>query len=346
MGVAKTGYKKYRSALIIQGPMVSQGVSGAFTGKIRNIKSSDLVEYDCSESIQKNIINARKYFETIILSVWEHDKILIEKKIKLKTLPDLIIYNDQSLIHNEYKKRNENSKFSGMPFTMNNMDKQWLSTLSGVEAALNYSTSACVKIRTDQTVNMKLLYKSLHASYLSDKILVPYIDADKPWALPDFYFGGNSISMFKLLNYMLNSQIKFFSENVHDQFFFGGSYFLSKTRNYDWFHYIKKTNRFSKTQKHIIVEAWEQVWTPGSKQILRSMVWRGFKFNLKNRNISFDRKEIPRILSIIKTNRETNINFNLLLKNVFRDYSSKQKIKIKILIFLLKKVLKSWIRIH
>lgn len=324
--------------------MVSQGVSGAFKDKIRDVKESDLVEYDCADAIQKNIINAKKYFETIILSVWEQDKLQIEKKIKLKNLPDLVIYNDQTLIQNEYKKRNGEIKFENMPFTSNNMDKQWLSTLSGVEAALNYSASACVKIRTDQTVNMKALHKSLYTSYLSNKILVPYIDIDKPWALPDFYFGGNSISMFKLLNSMLNSQVKFFSENVHDQFFFGGSYFLSNTKNYEWIHYVKKTNRFSETQKNIIGESWEKIWTPGSEHIFRSVVWRGSKINFDNHKTSFDSNEIPRILSTIKTNHRPNINSNLVLKNFFQDFLNKQKFKSQIVIFLWKQVLRIWIR--
>ena len=329
----KVSLKKYRSALIIQGPMLSQGVSGAFKGKIRDVKESDLVKYDCSEAIQKNIINARKYFEIIILSVWEQDKLWIERKNKLKNLPDLIIYNDQTLAQNAYKKRNNDVKFSGMPFTSNNMDKQWLSTLTGVEAALNHRASACVKIRTDQTVNMKALHKSLYTSYLSDKILIPYIDVDRPWALPDFYFGGNSISMFKLLNSMLNSQIRFFSENVHDQFFFGGSYFLSKTKNFEWIHYVKKTNTFSETQKRIIWEGWEKIWTPGSKQIYSSVVWRGSKIDINSHKISFDSHETTRILSTLETSRKSNINFSLILKNLFKDFSNKKKLRLKLLSF-------------
>lgn len=344
MNLTKNNTDSFAASLIIQGPLISNGVTGAYRGSLRNVKQKDIKNYNCSEAIEKNLVAAKNLFKSIVLSVWEGEEKYLEKNKLIYDNVDEIIYNKEPVLKQKYKKRNSNSSFQNQPFTYNNMEKQWTTTLSGIKAAIQHGADACVKIRTDQTLPISDLYSSLRMAYSQDKILVPYFDKNKPWALPDFYFGGNALSMFKLMDSLLNQQIKCFSQNVHDQFFFGGSFYLSKQSDINWIHYIKNTNYFSKHQKAIILNAWEKIWLPASEKIFKNLIWRGEKISINSYTPVFNLDESLEIIKKLPISASRNINIKLALTNLVDHSTTKKKFRFKIIEVLSYLILKIWTR--
>jgi hypothetical protein len=320
-----------KTALVIQGPMKSTGVAGNYSGTVRNASITDIVDFDTSNYIKTNVMNAKNIFDILILSIWNSDFEKIQDKDFLKIENVKIILNDDFAEKDELKLRNNFLALKFPSFASNNMNKQWVSTNSGVAAAMELGATYCFKIRTDQLIDIKLLAETLisHAnSQNKNKIIVPFCDFRKPWALPDFYLGGKCYLLERLTYSLLYSPVKNFSQNVHDQLFFGGSYFLNDNRRDNWTTYIKKENNFSERQKQIIINSWDDIWQIGPEKLFKSLVWRGQPIEFAHYNAYFENDNLTKTISEnLSLNNKSNLNHDMIIKNYFPRYIQFSKIK-------------------
>jgi len=336
-----------KTALVIQGPINSTGVAGAYSGTVRNASITDIVDFDTSNYIKINIMNAKNIFDILILSIWNSEFEKIKDKDFLRKDNVKIILNDDFVEKDELKLRNDYLALKFPSFANNNMNKQWVTTNSGVAAAIELGANYCFKIRTDQLIDIKLLAETLisHANSLNkNKIIVPFCDFRKPWALPDFYLGGKCYLVEKLTYSLLYSPVRNFSQNVHDQLFFGGSYFLNYNRRDNWTTYIKKENNFSKKQNKIIINSWNNIWQIGPEKLFKSLVWRGQPIEFSRYNAYFENDNLTETINKnLSLNNKSNLNHDMIIRNYFPTYTQMSKIKrliIKFIILSLQKLFK------
>jgi len=180
------------------------------------------------------------------------------------------------------------------------------------EAGIDYA----IKIRTDQTIDLELLYDEFLSFATGDqkKIFLPLLRENTPWIASDFYFGGQVDLLESICKFLENSANEF-HENVHVDFFFK-SYFLTQGiyENNDLRAYLIDTNTdpVSQDTDAIIKKSIQEIWSPGSRKLYESLVWRGEKlqfiqidsfFSDSNRDFSFN-------YAVGNWNR--NVNFNTL----------------------------------
>ncbi len=163
----------FKIGLIIQGPVDSPGIRGPFLrDKSKAVKNKQefFTEFDCIENVINLANEAEKYFDEVVLSTWQHSNLEILKKNK--SISKLIICDE-----------NESRNYKKMFFTLK-VACDYLETRN-----LDY----IVKVRTDLSVNLKLLYEECQEACLKNKILINNNIRDRKRFLEfdDFIFGGN-----------------------------------------------------------------------------------------------------------------------------------------------------------
>ena len=187
------------------------------------------------------------------------------------------------MIHNQDPTPNPaiiRKPISGIPFLHEaNKVRMFFSTRMGVQELIKNNIEYAIKIRTDQTLNLNLIYEEFE-SFLLDgkkKIFVPSLRQNSPWVVSDFFFGGEVNVITKICKLMENTQQEFHND-LHKDFFFK-THFLSKGifENYRWSDFLIDTNTdpISPNTDKIVKESIAELWAPGSESLYKSIVWRG-----------------------------------------------------------------------
>ncbi len=262
--------------LVIQGPIIGGGLTGKTygAGKTGAPKSS-FSPFNALEDVLANLNGANK-FSHIVVSTWENQPTeALAKHVSTSARFSLIHSQDPTPNPAVIRK-----PIPGIPFLHEaNKVRMFFSTRMGVEELIKNNIEYVVKIRTDQTLNLNLLYEEFE-SFLVDgkkKIFVPSLRENSPWVVPDFFFGGEVNFITRICKFMENSQ-QAFHNDLHKDFFFK-THFLTKGifENHRWCEFLIDTNTdpISPNTDKIVKESIAELWAPGSEGLYKSIVWRG-----------------------------------------------------------------------
>ena len=243
-----------RSALIIQGPIVSRGNTGRGLGSGNPL--IDDQHFDATETINQNIRENASIFDLIVVSSWESENtfgVLENEKVKIVKSKDVMLDREKFFKNNKYR--------------------QFYSLSKGLEVAREHNCSFIVKIRTDTALDAgKLL--TLCKNQPGRIWVLPYV---KPNFLGDFFFAGNLQNVTVLTQAILRKHSLYI--RIHEDFFY--SYLFQRS---NWWEKIQVWNFFPRDkalsirQAKLIESAWKKEYSPIPRSIWHGTVWRGFQF--------------------------------------------------------------------
>lgn len=174
-----------RIAVVIQGPMVSAGNSGAGTQK---------QSFDCNANIRRLIDETRTMVDGYVLSTWQGQAVTVQDE-KLNTL----LLQDPGP---------QQTFFSDTP---NNELRQAYGCLEGVRHAIaRFSPDYILRVRTDQHVNVHALldhmlrvdemFDDYRGAGQSGFLFFPNMLSWSPYSVGDFFIGGHASDLARLFD--------------------------------------------------------------------------------------------------------------------------------------------------
>ena len=271
--------------LIIQGPLISGGLTGATWGKGKTRAPRDhFVEFDCVEQLSLNLKEIRKYFPMTIISTWDHfdtkslqeldSSLVILKNPEPANLGDLLrkpVEGMTDVAHN-----NRYKQFDSLNYAL-----EYLSNKDGI--------THFIKIRTDQVFNWQLLRDEVHTSFqrFPRKLFLPYRHEGIPFLFPDFYFGGSIQELGDYIRFVGNRKFKF-HENIHRDMALKLLFLNEPSRHLA--HYIDFFLSDDKCTEYICNELdllYKNRIVLGTRELFYSISWRGEKLTNNNLNFRF-----------------------------------------------------------
>jgi hypothetical protein len=319
--------------LVIQGPIISGGFTGRTHGFGKTRASSELlINFNCNNTIWQNIQNAETLFDEIVVSIWKNDSEKLNSPINSKHM--VLRLDDPTPTPPRMRKPLPGFKDFGYINTI----RQFYSVLEGLKYLKSQGVTHAVKLRTDQSLNIQLLFNELQlfATNSNNKFFVPFIASSTPWTIPDYYIAGEIEKFIELCEFMINPTFSF-HENVHrDLFFKSYLLFTNKSRITELKNYfIYKDNPNLELSK-MSAYALENIWAAGSQALFSSLVWRGEGINKNFTNMKFA-EELKAGLKLEKIYNRDNVDWNQLLK-ISTGQKSLLVICMKVIYFRLKKI--------
>lgn len=301
-------------ALLIQGPMISTGITGRYQGAIREAQPRDIRMYDCTSTIIANATAGKILFDVVVFSGWDIDKDKVQLFSDTLQL-DRVVLSEAPANEKTLKPRNTRLGEEHSQAKTNNMQRQFKSTLAGLLATQELGATHVVKIRTDQLVDIPKLFVELKLLCESKySLFVPNQDSIRPWALADFYIGGSTnylVNYFEDLAHPPRNMI--LSQNVHDNLFF--TLALKERQNINNLsRRICLVDFFDFNQTHINASRylWTEVVHTFSKELYFNTIWRGERVEHSAERLKFGRNVlIPSVLQRKKKPRRLRIYGNL-----------------------------------
>ena len=320
--------------LIIQGPIISGGLTGQTHGFGKTRASSNLlVNFNSNKTIMENIDNATGLFDEIVVSTWKRDleelDLSIENKAKILKLDDPT--------PNPPKMRKPIKGY--LDFGYINTIRQFYSTLEGLKYLQSRGVTHAVKLRTDQSIDIQLLYEEVkHFAVEKSKIFfAPFIVPSTPWTISDFYLAGEIKNFIKISEAMINPFFSFHG-NVHRDLFFKSVFLFSGVNeSFKLKHFFIFQDKASSALEEIVDYATNNIWQAGSKQLYLTLNWRGEKVKNNLMDKKFAGEHINKF-ELKRLNGSDNIEWDQLLKAIVGDKSLINLIK-NVILFRQKKVL-------
>ena len=244
--------------LLIQGPLLSVGRTGA-TGH-RTLADDAVVRFDCRQTILNNISEYGDLFSEIVLCTWD-DGIYPDFEItngKFCRIPD----KAKKIIDARVKRNWINNDI------VNNMCKQYYGTYNGLLQFNN--VDYVVKIRTDQSLDLELLVKSI-VDY--NRLYITYIIRGYN-VLPDFYFAARLDTMIDLFKILSENEpiVKSPHQDIILRYALA-RYFKEIDVDIGWY------NKFQTLQQNkIFAYMFNNVFYPLPRKVYESIIWRGEPF--------------------------------------------------------------------
>lgn len=294
--------------LIIQGPIISGGLTGKTHGSGRTrVNSNRLVNFNCQDTINDNLAVATKLFDSVVVATWENEKVkLNDNSVKVLFLKDPTPQPPVS-----------RRPVPGFPdFNKLNNARQFFSVWSGANYLENLGIEYVIKIRTDQLIDIKMLFQEFEffISKIKKPYFVPFLYNNNRWMIPDFFIGGSMDNILQISVDMTNLEKQFHS-NVHRDLFFKA--YLNQGTN---LNSLLIPNAFIDEDKESIIleqfvkHAFNRIWHPGSKELYSSIVWRGEPINRNFSDKIFAGKMFFDYNTKLVLNTKPSINWNQYLK--------------------------------
>ena len=304
--------------LVIQGPIQGGGLTGATYGKGKtNAPSHKFKQYDSTEAILNNIAQSSK-FDHVVISTWANEVTDgLNRLIEANTKCEIIKSIDPTPNPDIHRKPVE-----GIPYLhQSNKVRMFHSTRKGLERLKSLGIEHAIKIRTDQILDMNLLYKEfLEFTHKNEKnIFIPSLRENTPWIISDFYFGGKIETLESICRFLENSSIAF-HKNIHNDFFFKTYFVLHGMFEATYLEsYFINTNidPISLSTDSIIRKSIKKIWQPGTRELYQSIIWRGEKIEHIQDDSYFQNSRSDFSFGYKVSDNKKNTNYNLLISNVF-----------------------------
>ena len=295
--------------LVIQGPIISGGFTGQTHGygKTRATENQ-LVKFDSNNAINENVTEGLLYFDEIILSTWKNEISKLTPEV-LNSVEVLGLDDPTPSPPTLRKPIKEYADFH----TINTV-RQFYSTVEGLKYLSDKGITHAIKIRTDQKINIKLLYQEFteFISHSEQKFFVPFLVPKTPWTIPDFYIGGEISELMNISMAMTNKIFKFHT-NIHRDIFFKSIFMYS-----DFIREIPLKNFFIYQDKasseiiKMINYSEKKLWHPGSRNLYESIIWRGQKVKSGTNDKKFNNEQASS-MSTIEQNFKDNVDWDQIL---------------------------------
>ena len=304
--------------LVIQGPIHGGGLTGATYGNGKtSAPSHKFKQFNATDSILSNIAQPSN-FDHIAISTWVNEPTDgLSRLIKANTKCEIIKSIDPTPNPDVHRK-----PVDGIPYLhQSNKVRMFHSTRKGLEHLKSLGVEHAIKIRTDQIINMDLLYREfLEFIYKNEKnIFIPLLRENTPWIISDFYFGGKIETLESICRFLENSSIAF-HKNIHNDFFFKTYFMLhGMFEDTNWESYFINTNidPISHSTDSIIRKSIKKIWQPGTRELYQSIIWRGEKIVHIQDDSYFQNSRSDFSFSYKVSDNKKNTNYNLLISNVF-----------------------------
>lgn len=187
-----------KTALVIQGPIFSHGITGNSPPKSSRKESPVYADFDCEENISNLVSEWHSFVDFIILSGWSSDaerlaKLLDIEHIKGKVrivLADEFMPNTDSLIKRNRKEINALRPAAGL--------------LAAVTESKELGAEYIFKVRTDQFVP-RFVEEAFTLDPSSSRIMVPRLVGETQNHFSDFYFSGTADNLEKFASLQLSN---------------------------------------------------------------------------------------------------------------------------------------------
>lgn len=254
--------------LIIQGPILSCGKTGAQDGEI--------VKYDCRENISKIIEfnNEHEIFGSIVLCLWGNDPF---REYDFGPITKKIIPDEFEEI---YYRRSDGR------LTVNNKTRQWFSSAEGCRGLVSLGVGEdeyVLKLRTDQFFDFSILLKFISSLGQSDqgKVFVPFFSNKTNTGKPKPRIHLSDYYMFGKLNILMeffDTQLKgpeFTLIPHRDAFFkYVWAKYHEELKIPKKFYYMRSGKIF--VQNKVAVETgYNSLFHPLPGGCYMSLLWRG-----------------------------------------------------------------------
>lgn len=261
--------------LIIQGPLVSRGISGRTAHIIERskLREGDIVSYDCRENIQNIIDRFGHLFSGVVISTWE-DEVKPSDSWKGAAL---VTANDKGLKGESLQGILPNNKF-----------KQFFGVLSGIKYLEQHSdVDFIIKMRTDQWLDISKILESVEhylesGRYTPEVIFVPRM---KKGGFGDFYFAGNIRTLKSFHRSFLEFNKFEFHSSVHKETWLKYAYVryrdVIRTSEHGYFSRPPAGRYYCKHSLKIFEFMVQNVFRPLSFSCYRTIVWRGEQLSKK-----------------------------------------------------------------
>lgn len=195
------------------------------------------------------------------------------------------------------------------------------STRMGIQELLQHDIDHAIKIRTDQTMNLELLYDEFENFVAKGmkKIFVPSLREKSPWVVTDFYFGGEINLIRSICKFVENTKQEF-HDDLHKDFFFK-THFLVKGIYGDnlWSDFFINTNTdpISPKTDQIVKESIAEIWEAGSQDLYKSIVWRGEQIKYIQADSYFSDANRDFNFNYSLGRSHDNLNYDQVMRTVF-----------------------------
>ena len=248
MGICLDG----KSALLIQGPILSNGKTGQHFGK-GNIPIDDNY-FDTTDTINDTIRKYGEDFDLIIVSTWDSEN-----------TTGILDHDSVRILKSEVPNRKNRNKREP------NSYRQFYSVLKGLELANDFGCTFIVKIRTDTSIDASSILNL--CKYRPESIwVVPF---QQPNCISDFIIAGNLQNLKYLSKQFLRR--RFLRRSIHFELFYSYVYFRgnvwSKIRFWNCF---PKNQYLTNSQARLIRNSWKRHFSAIPQSIWNDILWRGF----------------------------------------------------------------------
>jgi len=253
-------------SIIIQGPLISKGITGAFNPKEKGYRT---VIFDCRKNLDTIISKYGHLFDNIIICTWKNQEVTYNNKNAK------ILYLEDTFDH-EYLKTT-NAKIP----KINNKQRQFYSTLKGCEylESIGYKGNV-LKFRTDQIIDFTKAKAFFEKEKDSDKIFIPFILLKHDKAIypkihfSDYYFYGQLSNIKTLCSIQLKEKER--ANTPHRDVFFRYAWHkFGETLGVDEKFYHQRTPFIYKQNAKIAEKAYDELFAPMPKSCLATLIWRG-----------------------------------------------------------------------
>lgn len=307
-----------RIGLVIQGPIRGGGLTGKTYGAGKtSAPTANFAPFNALDNVLSNLQGASK-FAHIVVSTWESEP-TGDLDLIISRSPRFSLIRNQDPTPKPAKIR---KPVAGIPFLHEaNKVRMFYSTRMGIQELLQHDIDHAIKIRTDQTMNLELLYDEFENFVAKGmkKIFVPSLREKSPWVVTDFYFGGEINLIRSICKFVENTKQEF-HDDLHKDFFFK-THFLVKGIYGDnlWSDFFINTNTdpISPKTDQIVKESIAEIWEAGSQDLYKSIVWRGEQIKYIQADSYFSDANRDFNFNYSLGRSHDNLNYDQVMRTVF-----------------------------
>ena len=163
----------------------------------------------------------------------------------------------------------------------NNKYRQFWAISKGLDHLQERKINYVIKIRSDSELdlgNFNSFISSLEPNLRDGKILVPFLNVEKPALFSDYFFAADLVNFKKFVNVVLYHKELY--SNVHFDVFYKWAIWnstISKIRSFFALYFPEEKKPNWQCQR-IIQYAWMNCFYPLPRNIYENFIWRGERF--------------------------------------------------------------------
>lgn len=303
---------------------MSPGIAGKSFGKGKfngDPLARKNVLYNCADNIEELVLTGKNYFDNVVISTWESEDTQ-RLEYALKNAPVSILKVKDP---GERRGKSKKGKKRGDHFP-NNKIRQFVGLLEGLRNLNAQGVEYSVKIRTDQGINLELLYEEIINNVVEGTFksgfMFPYFLSNVPWAIPDFFIAGETPKLLTLCEFMIDKLE--FHWNVHRDLFFKAAMVTRPKEAIGLLTLWSRENDVVSNREKVLIESVLGSWPTGSLELFSSIFWRGEKISFNSENLIFR----PRLSDTVQNfNFTTTVSYPIITDRFIREISGVSKPK-------------------